>query len=583
MSSPTRQLVVVLTFFLATPVGAKDKPSAHPVDARRAALVKAGYTAVPLTLDSRHLILDVNGAVGPEKVRFILDSGALGTFLDLKLAKRLKLDLGPAVAPDGLGGRLISRQTRVPGITIGSYDTHKDWPHLPVLAADLSGQPGAPGGVLGMGGMLDTWAAVVDFPARVLYLRPPLATAWPRLAGTWVVTSWHKDGAVRKLDPKAPPTLLFADRRLKLTDGNKTREYAIRFAPYDAGDCLFLFDPKEEGKSDPVFVAGGRVKVRDEAMTACLCLETDEPRDFPTGFAAPKGSGCVLLELKHTASDDRKPPPDPLRGLLLKDGYTAVPLDREPDGKRMAAARVGRQDLRLLVDTGASVSTFDAAGLDKWGAMRLGGVESHGWVGKVKGEEVNLRGLTLGVYDTRRTWAVVNGGGFDLASLNKALAGQKRKPIQGLLGNLDLLNGSAVIDFGTNTLYLRPIKDTLGPELAGKWVGVRYEFDGRKGRYAPGDGTVEFKGGRIQFATPGGAAEWGFHLRDEGDKYRVGLFDPKADELADGFKYASGGLLKLAGGTLTLVMEQGKVRKEPTEFAAPAGSGLLLVEYERAK
>jgi hypothetical protein len=30
-------------------------------------------------------------------------------------------------------------------------------------------------------------------------------------------------------------------------------------------------------------------------------------------------------------------------------------------------------------------------------------------------------------------------------------------------------------------------------------------------------------------------------------------------------------------------MEQGPVRKEPTEFAAPAGSGLLLVEYERAK
>ena len=93
---------------------------------------------------------------------------------------------------------------------------------------------GVPGGVLGMG-VLDPWAAVVDYPARALYLRPPLTTAWPRLAGTWTVTNWQEDGAARKLDPKAPPTFTFADRRLKLTDGGQTREYAIRLVPSDDG------------------------------------------------------------------------------------------------------------------------------------------------------------------------------------------------------------------------------------------------------------------------------------------------------------------------------------------------------------
>ena len=44
----------------------------------------------------------------------------------------------------------------------------------------------------------------------------------------------------------------------------------------------------------------------------------------------------------------------------------------------MAAARVGRHDLRLMVDTGATVSAFDTAGLDKWGAKRLGEVEVDG-------------------------------------------------------------------------------------------------------------------------------------------------------------------------------------------------------------
>lgn len=117
--------------------------------------------------------------------------------------------------------------------------------------------------------------------------------------------------------------------------------------------------------------------------------------------------------------------------------------------------------------------------------------------------------------------------------------------------------------------------------MEGKWVGVRFEYEGKKGRFAPRDATVEFKGGRVWFTYLGEAAERGFHLQDCGNRYRVGLFDPKVDELADEFGYLSKGLLRLAGGTLTLVMEQG--RNEPTEFAAPKGSGLLLVEYERAK
>ena len=385
----------------------------------------------------------------------------------------------------------------------------------------------------------------------------------------------------RKLDPNTPPTFTFADRRLKLTDGGTTREFAIRFGPNDAGDFLLLIDPKRDGDPDPVVVAGGRIKLTSGAMTACLCLENDKPRDLPIAFAAPKGSGYVLLELKCTAPDAQKPPADPLRDLLLKDGYTALRLEREPDGLRIAAASVGRHDLRLVVDTGATVSTFDTAGLDKWGAERLGAVDVDGLGGKVKGETISLRGLMLGGYDTRRAWAEVYGQGVDLAGLNKLLVEQKRRTISGMLGNLDLLTGSAVIDFGNNTMYLRLAKETVGPELAGKWVAVRYEFDGRRGRYNPGDAAIEFKDGRVRFTAQGSTTVWGFHMRDEADRYRVGLFEPRADELADGFGYSSNGILKLAGGTLTLVIERGN--KNPTEFAAPKGSGLLLIEYERAK
>jgi predicted aspartyl protease len=588
MARPIRRwLVALLTGILAPPVGAEDAPAAKPAtpaDARRATLVRAGYAHVPLALDPRRLSFSADCAVGPEKAKFFLDSGSMNSFLDLKLAKRLKLKLGEEAASVGVDGKLTGRRTYVPGLTIGSYATRTDWPSLPAQAADLSLWAEAPGGVLGVQ-VLDLWAAVVDYPARAMYLRPPLATAWPRLAGTWAVTSWQEDGAARKLDPKAPPTFAVADRRLKLTDGGKIREFAIRFAPNDAGDVLLLIDPEDEGKPDLEFAGGGLVKMKDGAMTVCLLLDSDKPRAFPTEFAAPKGSGYKLLELKHTAPDARKPPADPLRELLLKDGYTAVPLNRDLYGTRMAAARIGRHDLRLMVDTGASFSMFDTAGLDKWGAVRLGERDAHAWRGKVKGEDVKLRGLRVGEYDTRRAWAVVYGGGFDLAGVNEFFVEQKRKPIQGLLGNLDLLNGSAVIDFGTDTLYLRPVKETVGPRLEGKWVGMSWEFDGKRGAYKPGEAAVEFKGGRIRITTPGGGTtEWGFHLEDEGDQYRLGWFDPKADESADGFTtYPGGGLFKLTEDTLTMVTAGARVVQEPTEVAAPKGSGLLLIEYKRAK
>ena len=93
----------------------------------------------------------------------------------------------------------------------------------------------------------------------------------------------------------------------------------------------------------------------------------------------------------------------------------------------------------------ASGSAFDATGLNTWGAVRQGWLDADAMVRKVKVEEISLRGLTLGGYDTRRAWAVVNGVGFDLAGVNKALVEHKRRPLQGMLGNLDLLNGSVAI------------------------------------------------------------------------------------------------------------------------------------------
>src|SRR6185437_7032047 len=170
MSYPMRLFVVLLTFIIALPVDAEDKPSSKPADAPRAALVRAGYTAVPLTVGPEDLLFCVEGRVGAEKVRFLLDSGAGQTVLDLAVAKQLKLELGEGAALVGPSGRGAAYQVKFPGLTLGSYDALKHWNRVEGLTSDLSGLSG-PKGLLGIGA-LHEWAAVVDYPSRTLYLRP---------------------------------------------------------------------------------------------------------------------------------------------------------------------------------------------------------------------------------------------------------------------------------------------------------------------------------------------------------------------------------------------------------------------------
>lgn len=586
MTLPLRFLLVALaTVALGPPVPAEDKPAAKPDDPRRAALEKAGYTAVPLTYDPKNLGFFVAGTIEGEKVKFQLDSGARTTAIDLKVAKAAKLELGAETNTQGIGGVAAARPTAFLKMTVGPADIGKDWAWLDGEVVDLSHWHGSPQAVLGLE-VLGTRGAVIDYPNRTLYLRPPLASAWPRYSGKWEVTSWQEDGAARKLDPKAPPTLTFADRRLKISDGGTTRELDMFLWPnYECDSVLFYRHGRE--KPEPP-AAGGLISFKDGTMTACMILnpvKREEGFPIPTEFAAPKGSGRVLLELKRTAEGDEKPV-DPLRELLTKQGYTAVPMESMPGGGRLVSGRTGKHDLRLIVDTGCSFSSFDSAGLKKWGGKVDGRVDVAGFGGKAKGESALLNSLRVGEYDTLRSWGGVECIAADLSDLNAFFRQHKLKPIDGFLGNLTLHNGSAVIDLHTNTLYLRPLKDTLWPKLEGKWTGVAQEQDGVRGKCPDGvTVTLEFRDGRYIYTALGQSQEWGFHVQEYGPHYRVGLFDPKADGPTAATGYDSGFIFKVADDKLTMVriIDPTKAKEEPTAFAAPKGSGLVLMEFERAK
>lgn len=150
MTLPIRLLFVALAAALGSPVRAEDKPSAKPDDARRAVLLKAGYTAIPLTFDPKDLCFYADGSIDTEKVKLFVDSEFRETVIDLKVAKALKLELGEEVVSQGLGGKWTGRATEFHGLLIGPYDTTKDWLGVLAEAGDLSGWRGAPGAVIGM-------------------------------------------------------------------------------------------------------------------------------------------------------------------------------------------------------------------------------------------------------------------------------------------------------------------------------------------------------------------------------------------------------------------------------------------------
>lgn len=576
---PTAALVLAL--------GLSITPPADPV---RAALLQAGYTGVPLSVVRN--MLHVECTVQGEKTKMLLDTGAAPAVFDMAIAKKLKWELGDEYNGFGIGGKWVGRVVEFPPGKIGGYDTANDTNIWRAVAKDMPGEEKGVGGLIGTN-VLEQYSAVIDYPTRTLYLRSPLATAWPLLEGKWAATSWQDEDKPRTLDPKTAPTFEFADNKLKLTDGDTTREFAIHFISSGDTHMMALFDPKNLGKADPEYKAGGLIKFGKGTITACLFLDRAKIKAAPAEFAAPPGSGFTLIELK--AATPGKPRPDSLRELLKKVGYTAVPMPREENGWRVVKASVGKQELKLVVDTGCLTTAFHTPTLRGFNGTDPQQWAVRGFGGVAKAELSRFRGLRVGEYETQGAWASTLAVGTDLEEINKAREARKQPAVDGLLGDLDLRNGSAVLDLGTDTLYLRPFKQTLWPKLQGRWVGVAWEHDGQAGKYRPEDKqVVEFADGKMTFDVPGEKATWGFYLLDEGVLYssegegeliRYSVFDPKAKETADDFTYAADGLLRLTGDKLVLltVNDPLKAKGLPTAFAAPQGSGFVRVEYVRAK
>ncbi len=144
-----------------------------------------------------------------------------------------------------------------------------------------------------------------------------------------------------------------------------------------------------------------------------------------------------------------------LAGFLASHGFVAVPLTLNAVGHFEVAVEVNGQPARMLLDTGASHTVFDAPSVARLGLRtspteaRASGVgASDHAMETTTVDELRLGGVTLRALSA---WA------FDLAHVNRGLAAHGGPPIDGAVGGDVLRPAEAVIDCARATLYLRPV------------------------------------------------------------------------------------------------------------------------------
>jgi uncharacterized protein (TIGR03067 family) len=280
-----------------------------------------------------------------------------------------------------------------------------------------------------------------------------------------------------------------------------------------------------------------------------------------------------------------QPSDDPIRAVLLKKGYTAIPLlpGDETESRYRVKCRCGSEDVFFLLDTGAAGSVLDAALAKKLKLESVGKTEFYSFTGRAEADQVRLRGMEVGEFDTRTAFNTLPMTSFDLSMSTKPVKGKQNATFQGVLGHQALSLCSAVIDYSTHTLYLRQPLGALWPQVEGKWTAVGGEENGERltldAKSAP---VFEFKSNCIHVTIGETKYHWGIHVRPDESSHVLALFDPKT-ELDERCEYTALGLLKVTNGKLTVCLARDvtKLKALPTEFAAPKGSGLLLLEFEQ--
>jgi hypothetical protein len=143
-----------------------------------------------------------------------------------------------------------------------------------------------------------------------------------------------------------------------------------------------------------------------------------------------------------------------LQTFLLGAGFRRVPLSRTGVGHFQTPGQLNGRAVVVLIDTGAASTVFSLALAQELGLALQKAAHQGGGAGAARLDIYFAPGADLRLGDIRpRSQALM---AVDLTHANQALALKGQSPVDVILG-ADVFDAhAAVIDYGSNSLYLSP-------------------------------------------------------------------------------------------------------------------------------
>ena len=142
-----------------------------------------------------------------------------------------------------------------------------------------------------------------------------------------------------------------------------------------------------------------------------------------------------------------------LYSTLKQKGYRRIKFKLSKTQHLLVKAKINGVDGNFILDTGASNSCVDFAGITHFelsaadSDTRAAGAGGTGML-----TQTSLKNtLKMGRWKTKSFGLVI----FDMSHVNEALRQYKAKPVHGIIGADILIKGKAIIDYHNFCFYLR--------------------------------------------------------------------------------------------------------------------------------
>lgn len=144
---------------------------------------------------------------------------------------------------------------------------------------------------------------------------------------------------------------------------------------------------------------------------------------------------------------------DYLHKTLKDKGYKKIKFKISKTQHLLVKAKINGLEGKFILDTGASNSCVDFAGIEHFGlSADDSDTKAAGAGGTGMLTQTSIKNtLKMGRWATKNFGLVI----FDMSHVNEALRQYKAKPVNGIIGADILMKGKAIIDYNNECVYLK--------------------------------------------------------------------------------------------------------------------------------